>query len=247
MTESNVLLAEIREDVGKGASRRLRHQGKIPAVIYGGKIDPATLTLEHDILKHAAETESFYSTILEIKIADGRTQKVIVRDVHHHPYKSQIMHMDFMRVSAEEILRMSVPIHYTGEDKSEAGTTSGLIIQHLVTEIEIAALPANIPEYLDVDLSGMVAGDVVMLSDIKLPEGVEITALSGDEEDETMIANTAHIKESQGTGVAAAEEAAEAELEAMTEAGVVDEDADADADADADEESVDSDTEADKE
>ena len=245
MTESNVLIAEIREDVGKGASRRLRHQGKIPAVIYGGKVDPATLTLEHDPLMHAAETESFYSSILEIKVADGRTQKVIVRDVHHHPYKAQIMHLDFLRVSAEEILRMSVPIHYTGEDKSEAGTTSGLIIQHLVTEIEIAALPANIPEYLDVDLSGMVAGDVVMLSDIKLPEGVEITALSGDEEDETMIANTAHIKESQGTGVAAAEEAAEAELEAMTEAGVTDEDADADADAD--EESVGDDAEVDKE
>ena len=245
MTESNVLIAEIREDVGKGESRRLRHQGKIPAVIYGGKVDPATLTLEHDPLMHAAETESFYSSILEIKVADGRTQKVIVRDVHHHPYKAQIMHLDFLRVSAEEILRMSVPIHYTGEDKSEAGTTSGLIIQHLVTEIEIAALPANIPEYLDVDLSGMVAGDVVMLSDIKLPEGVEITALSGDEEDETMIANTAHIKESQGTGVAAAEEAAEAELEAMTEAGVTDEDADADADAD--EESVGDDAEVDKE
>jgi large subunit ribosomal protein L25 len=238
MTESNVLLAEVREDVGKGASRRLRHQGKIPAVIYGGKLDPATLTLAHDPLMHAAATESFYSSILEIKVADGRTQKVIVRDVHHHPYKEQIMHLDFLRVSAEEILRMSVPIHYTGEDQSEAGTTSGLIIQHLVTEIEIAALPANIPEYLDVDLSDMKAGDVVMLSDIKLPEGVEITALTGDEEDETMIANTAHIKESQGTGVAAAEEAAEAELEAMTEAGV---------DEDADEEPVEGDTEAESE
>ena len=238
MTDSNAILAEIREDVGKGASRRLRHQGKIPAVIYGGNVDPATLTLEHDPLMHAAKTESFYSSILEIKVADGRKQKVIVRDVHHHPYKAQIMHLDFLRVSAEEILRMSVPIHYTGEDESEAGKTSGVIIQHLVTEIEIAALPANIPEYLDVDLSGMEPGGVVMLSDIKLPEGVEITALTGDEEDEIMIANTAHIKESQGTGVAAAEEAAEAELEAMTEAGV---------DDDADEEPVEGDTEAEAE
>lgn len=219
MTDLNILNAEIREDVGKGASRRLRHQGKIPAVIYGGKTAPATLTLEHDPLMHAATQESFYSSILEIQVADGRKQKVIVRDVHHHPYKLQIMHLDFLRVSAEEVLRMSVPIHYTGEDESEAGKTSGLIIQHLVTEVEIAALPANLPEYLEVDLSGMEAGDVVMLSDIHLPEGVEIPALSGDEEDETMIANTAHIKESQGTGAAAAEEAAEAELEAMTEAG----------------------------
>jgi len=217
MTDSNILNAELREDVGKGASRRLRHQGKIPAVIYGGKIDPATLTLEHGPLMNAAAQESFYSSILEIKVADGRTQKVVVRDVHHHPFKLQIMHLDFMRVSADEVLRISVPIHFTGEDESEAGKISGLVIQHLVTEVEIEALPANLPEYLDVDLSRLEEGGVVMLSEIKLPEGVEIPALAGDEEDATMIANTVHIKESQGTGAAAAEEA---ELEAAEEAGL---------------------------
>ncbi len=218
MTDSNIINAEIREDVGKGASRRLRHQGKIPAVIYGGKKDPATLTLEHAPLMHAAAQESFYSSILEIRIADGRRQKVVVRDVHHHPYKLQIMHLDFMRVSAEEILRISVPIHYTGEDESDAGKTSGVIIQHLVTEVEIAALPENLPEFLAVDLSGLQDGGVVMLSDIALSEGVEIPTLAGGEGDQIMIANTVHIKESQGTGAAAAEEAAEAELEAVTEA-----------------------------
>ena len=218
MTDSNVINAEIREDVGKGASRRLRRQGKIPAVIYGGKIAPATLTLDHGPLMHAAENESFYSSILEVRVADGRAQKVVVRDVHHHPYKLQIMHLDFMRVSAEEILKISVPIHYTNEEESPAGKASGVIIQHLVTEVEIAALPANLPEYLEVDLAELDDGDVVVLSDISLPEGVEITSLTG-EEDETMIANTVHIKESQGTGVAAAEEAAaaEAELEAAGE------------------------------
>ena len=206
MTESNVIAAEIREDVGKGASRRLRHQGKVPAVIYGGKKAPATLTLEHAPIMHAAETEAFYSSILEIQVADGRKQKVIVRDVHHHPYKPQIMHMDFMRVSAQEILRMNVPIHYTGEEESEAGKESGVIIQHMVTEVEIAALPANLPEYLEVDLSGLVSGGVVLMTDIKLPKGVELTALAGDSDEEIMIANTVHIKESQGTGVAAEEE-----------------------------------------
>ncbi len=220
MTESNIILAEIREDVGKGASRRLRRQGKIPAVLYGGKKDPATLSVDHATLLHAAQTESFYSSILEIRVGDGRQQKVVVRDVHHHPYKLQIMHMDFFRVSADELLKMSVPIHYTGEDVSEAGKASGVIIQHLVTEVEIAALPANLPEYLDVDLSGMNAGDVVMLADIKLPEGVEIPALAMENADDVMIANTIHIKESQGTGVAAAEEAAAAELEAMGEIDV---------------------------
>ncbi len=212
MTNSNVINAEIREDVGKGASRRLRHQGKIPAVIYGGQKEPATLTLEHDPVMHAASTESFYSSILEIQVADGRTQKVVVRDVQHHPYRLQIMHLDFMRVSAEEMLKISVPIHFTNEEESPAGKASGVIIQHLVTEIEIAALPANLPEYLEVDLAGLDDGDVVTLADINLPEGVEIS-----EDGETMIANTVHIKESQGTGAAAAEEAAEAELEAVGE------------------------------
>ena len=242
MTDSNIINAEIREDVGKGASRRLRHQGKIPAVIYGGKKDPATLTLDHAILMHAASNESFYSSILEIKVADGREQKVVVRDVHHHPYKMQIMHLDFMRVSADEVLKISVPIHFTGEDESEAGKTSGLIIQHLVTEIEIAALPENLPEYLDVDLSGLEDGGVVMLSEIKLPEGVEIPALAGDEEDAIMIANTVHVKESQGTGAAAAEEA---ELEAAAEAGEEAVEAEGEDEAEADE-SADDDSEADK-
>jgi large subunit ribosomal protein L25 len=244
MTDSNILNAELREDVGKGASRRLRHQGKIPAVIYGGKIDPATLTLEHGPLMNAAAQESFYSSILEIKVADGRTQKVVVRDVHHHPFKLQIMHLDFMRVSADEVLRISVPIHFMGEDESEAGSISGVIIQHLVTEVEIAALPGDLPEYLEADLSGLEEGGVVMLSEIKLPEGVEIPALAGDEEDATMIANTVHVKESQGTGVAAAEEA---ELEAAEEAGIeaVEDEGEGEAAEDADE-SAEGDTEADK-
>jgi len=242
MTNSTVIHAEIREDVGKGASRRLRHQGKIPAVIYGGKKAPATLTIEHGPLMHAAALESFFSSILEIQVADGRTQKVIVRDVHHHPYKAQIMHLDFLRVSAEEVLKISVPIHYTGEDESEAGKASGVIIQHMVTDVEIAALPANLPEYLEVDLSKLEDGDVVMMTDIILPEGVEITALSGDDENAIMIANTVHVKESQGTGAAAAEEA---ELEAAE--AVVAEDDDAEGEADADTEDSADDAEADKE
>jgi len=242
MTNSTVIHAEIREDVGKGASRRLRHQGKIPAVIYGGKKAPATLTIEHGPLMHAAALESFFSSILEIQVADGRTQKVIVRDVHHHPYKAQIMHLDFMRVSAEEVLKISVPIHYTGEDESEAGKASGVIIQHMVTDVEIAALPGDLPEYLEVDLSKLEDGDVVMMTDIILPEGVEIIALSGDDDDAIMIANTVRVKESQGTGAAAAEEA---ELEASE--AVVAEGDDAEGEADADTEDSADDAEADKE
>jgi len=217
MTESNIIIAEIREDVGKGASRRLRHQGKIPAVIYGGHRAPATLTIEHDPLKHRAEQESFFSSILVIQVADGRTQKVVVRDVQHHPYKAQIMHLDFMRVSDEEILRMHVPIHFIGESESPAGKASGVVIQHLVTEIEIAALPGNLPSFLDVNLSQLKTGDVVMLSDIQLPEGVQISALAEGGSGDQMIANTSHIRESQGTGVAAAQEGQAAAGDAKTE------------------------------
>ncbi len=222
MTDSIVINAEIREDVGKGASRRLRRQGRIPAVLYGGQKDPATLSIEHDPLVHAAEQESFFSSILEIRVADGRSQKVIVRDVHHHPFKQQIMHLDFMRVSATEVLRMSVPIHFDNEEESPAGKTSGVVIQHLVTEVEIAALPENLPEFLRADLSALDAGDAVMLSEIVLPEGVDVLALAGEDVSDVVIANAVHIKETQGTGVAAAEEAAAAaaELEATGEVEV---------------------------
>ena len=233
MTDLNVIHAEIREDVGKGASRRLRLQGKIPAVIYGGDQAPATLTIDHDPLRHAAERESFFSRILEIRIDDGRTQKVVIRDMQHHPFKPRIMHLDLMRVSEKEILRMSVPIHFTGEDESEAGKASGVVIQHLVTEVEIEALPGDLPSYLEVDLSELDLGDIVMLSQIQPPEGVEITALSEDGTGDVMIANTSHIKESQGTGAAAE---AEAEAEALADLDIdADIDTDADADGEADE------------
>ena len=232
MTDLNIITAEVREDVGKGASRRLRHQGKVPAVIYGANKAPATLAIEHGPLKHATERESFFSSILEIKVEDGRTQKVVVRDVQHHPFKAQIMHLDFLRVSEAEILRMSVPIHFTGEDESPAGKTSGVVIQHLVTEVEIAALPGNLPSFLDVDLSELDLGEIVMLSEVQLPEGVEVPALSEDGTGDVMIANTSHIKESQGTGAAA-------EAEAEAEAALLEGEIDADVDVDVDEDSTD--------
>ena len=175
--------------------------------------------------------ESFFSRILEIQVADGRKQKVVVRDIHYHPYKQQIMHFDFMRVSADEQLRMSVPIHYNNVEESPAEKAPGVVIQYLVNEVEISALPANLPEALIIDMSEFDSGDVVMLSDIKLPEGVVILALAHEDGEDVMIAHTIHVKESQGTGAAAAEDAAQAELEAAGEldAGgeeVSDEDAD---------------------
>ena len=213
MSEFNVITANFRTDVGKGASRRLRHQGKIPAVLYGGERDAVALTLEHDPVMHASTTEAFYSSILEIRVGDDKTQNVILRDIQRHPFRPQIVHMDFQRISATEKLRISIPLHFIGEDECPAGRESGVVIQHQQTEIEISALPADLPEFLPVDLSQMEAGDVILISDIKLPDGVEIPALAISEENDTPIANTIHISEDQGTGAAAAAEAEALALE----------------------------------
>ena len=204
MSDITVVAAEMREDVGKGASRRLRREGKVPAVIYGGHRDPANLALEQNELLHLAENESFYASVLEIRVGETKTQKAVVRDMHRHPYKPLIMHIDFMRVSETETLKMSVPIHFVGEDTSPAGKASGVVIQHQLTEIEIEALPKDLPEFLTVDLSQLEPGDSVMLSAVQLPEGVALTV---EDTEETQIANAVHVKESQGTGAAAAEEA----------------------------------------
>jgi large subunit ribosomal protein L25 len=227
MADTTTIIAEIREDVGKGASRRLRREGKVPAVIYGGQRDPISLSVQQDELLHATENESFFASILEIRLGKDRTQQAVVRDMHRHPFKPVIMHIDFLRVSAEQALRISVPIHFIGEEESPAGKASGVVIQHQMTDVEISALPKDIPEFLAVDLSNMDAGDAVMLSSIELPEGVSIPALETEDEDyDTPVANAVHVKESQGTGAAAAADAEAALAEGELGEGVeVDEEA----------------------
>ena len=199
MAVHHSIIAEFREDVGKGASRRLRREGKVPAIIYGGHRDPVALTLHQTSLLHAAESESFYASIIEIRVGDDITQQAVVRDMHRHPYKPIIMHVDFMRVSAGELLTLAVPIHFVGEERSPAGKASGVVIQHHMTDVEIEALPQDLPEFLSVDLSSMNVGDSVMLSDISLPEGVTIPALSSGDEHDAVVANAIHVKESQGS------------------------------------------------
>jgi len=220
MSDSNIITAEVREDVGKGASRRLRRSGKVPAVIYGGEREPVALTLEQRELLHAAEEESFYASVLEIHVGKDRVQKAVVRDMHRHPHKPLIMHIDFMRVSETTAIRMSVPLHFVGEDESPAGKKSGVVIQHQVTDVEISALPKHLPEFIEVDLSTMGPGDSVMLSELKLPEGVTIPSLAIDpEENDTAVANAIYISEDQGTGAAAAAEAEAAAADELAEAG----------------------------
>jgi large subunit ribosomal protein L25 len=174
-------------------------------------------------LLRATENEAFYASILEIKIDEKTTQQAVVRDMHRHPFKPIIMHIDFLRVSDEEVLKMLVPVHFVGEEESPAGKASGVVIQHLVTEVEISALPKDLPEFVSIDLSDMDAGDAVMMSQIQLPEGVEIPALAGGDEGDVQLANAIHIKEDQGTGAAAAADAEAALAEGELGEGAIDE------------------------
>ncbi len=185
--ESFILEAEVRHDLGKGASRRLRHTGKIPAVIYGGNKEPVSLTLDHISLIHKLENEAFFSHILTVKVG-GVEESAIVKDLQRHPSKPTVMHMDLLRVSATEIFRVHMPLHFTNEEQSP-GVREGGLVTHNITEVEIACLPKDLPEYLEVDLSGLVLDGIVHLTDIKLPAGVAIVELTHGEGHDQPIAS----------------------------------------------------------
>jgi large subunit ribosomal protein L25 len=177
MTTNFELSAEKREAKGTGASRRLRHAGKIPGIIYGANKDPEMVTFEHNTVFHLLENEAFHTSILEVKY-DGNTEKAVLRDVQYHPFKQLIMHMDLQRISASEKIHMRVPLHFNGEDVAPGVKMQGGIVSHLMTEVDVLCLPANLPEYLEADVSELDLHDSLHLSDIKLPEGVELTALA---------------------------------------------------------------------
>jgi len=224
MSNTFEVLAEIRDDVGKGASRRLRREGKVPAIVYGEGRTPVNLALDSNFIVHSADQEAFHASILELKVGDGRKQKVILRDLQRHPFKPAILHVDFQRVSDKHALRISVPLHFANEATSPAGKKAGVVVQHLITELEIEALPKDLPEYIEVDLGKLEPGERVMLSEIDLPEGVTVPALMHDEEADTAVASAIYVRESQGTGALAAE--ADAALEESVEPGLAGEDED---------------------
>ncbi len=205
MSKTYEVPAEIREDTGKGASRRLRRAKKVPAIVYGENRDPVSLTLEHDFILHAAGEEAFHASILELKVEDGRKQKVVLRDLQRHPFKPTIMHVDFQRISDKHELRIEVPLHFVNEEISPAGKKSGVVISYMITGVEISALPKDLPEYIEVDLSGLEPGGRILMSEIKLPEGVTIPVLEHGEDYDEIIVSAVFVRESQGTGAMAAE------------------------------------------
>ena len=176
MQESFELDAEIRTDLGKGASRRLRKVNGVPAIIYGGGKDPQGITLQQNVLGHHLENEAFYSHILSVKV-DGKAQKVILRDLQRHPYKPIILHADFLRVDAKTKLRVKVPLHFINSETC-VGVKAGGLASHLMTELEIGCLVKDLPEYIEVDIENLDIGDSLHLSEIVVPKGVEIIALT---------------------------------------------------------------------
>ena len=171
------LNAELREIVGKGASRRLRRAGRIPAIVYGASDEPIPVALYHDQITQQLAHEAFYSSIMTLKIGD-RVEQVVLKDLQRHPSKPQILHMDLQRVQMDEKLTMRVPLHFVNESTSPGVKEERGIVTHLMTDLEVMCLPKDLPEYMDVDCGALRVGDTVTLGDIKIPDGVEIMALS---------------------------------------------------------------------
>ncbi len=207
--------AELRTDMGKGASRRLRHEEKFPAVVYGTGKDPVSLTLDHKKFLHNLENEAFYSHILTLSV-DGKDEQVILKDLQRHPAKLAIMHADFLRVSATEKLHLRVPLHFINAEECP-GAKEGGLVTHSITEIEVACLPKDLPEFLEVDLASLELDHSVHMSDITAPAGVELVELSHGAEHDQPVASVhmprgvSEAEEEEAAAAAAAAEAPAAE------------------------------------
>lgn len=170
------LIAEVRKEQGRGASRRLRHAGKVPAIVYGAHSDAVAVTLDHNTVFHALKKEAFHTSILDLVI-DGKSESVVVRDFHFHAFRPEVLHLDLQRVSATEELHMSIPLHFLNEDTSVAVKTQGAHITHVANDVEIRALASSLPQFIEVDLAQLQAGQTLHLSDLVLPAGVRLEKL----------------------------------------------------------------------
>ncbi|MCK7594287.1 50S ribosomal protein L25/general stress protein Ctc [Pseudomarimonas salicorniae] len=211
MSTEHKLSATSRKDEGKGASRRLRRAGTVPAIVYGAHKDPQSIQLEHNSVYLASAHEWFYSAIIDLSI-DGSVQKVLLRDLQRHPFKPQILHLDFQRVSENEAIHTRIPLHFLNQEKSPAGKTSGVVITHELNELEVSCLPKDLPEFIEVDLSSLKEGDVVHLSQIKLPAGVTLPDMKeGKEHDIAVVIARQQRGGSDGEEGAAADAEGEGE------------------------------------
>ena len=194
MADKFDLVADIREDSGKGASRRLRREDKVPAIIYGAGRPPRALVFDHNKVIKQLENESFYSSVLNIKVGE-KSQAAIVKDLQRHPSLPRIMHIDLQRIVEDEVIRMNVPIHLIGADVAVGVKDGGGKVSHMRTDVEVVCLPKDLPEYLELDISELELDGLMYLTDIPLPEGVEIPELAQEVEQVQPIVSIHIIKE----------------------------------------------------
>ncbi len=173
------IVAFERSKQGTGASRRLRITGRTPGIVYGGSTEPKMIEIDHNTLWHALKKEAFHASILSMDIA-GNEHPVLLRDVQVHPFKQLILHVDFQRVDATTKLHMKVPLHFSGDEESQAIKSEGCIANHVISEINVLCLPGDLPEFIKVDLSGLKKGASLHLADIALPKGVSVVTHGGD-------------------------------------------------------------------
>jgi large subunit ribosomal protein L25 len=205
-----VVVANTRVDMGKGASRRLRHAGLVPGIVYGGK-DPVAISLVHKDLLKLMENEAFFASVLALEI-DGKSQDVIIKDVQRHPAKNSVVHADFQRVSKNTQIHVNVPIHFLNEEKCHGVKMQGGRIAHNMTEVEIICLPKDLPEFVTIDLATLEAGNSLHISNIVLPKGVESVALSHGPEHDLPVATVVPPK-----GGAAADSDSDSDSEEASE------------------------------
>lgn len=177
------LNAETRTTTGSAESRRLRRRGRVPAIIYGGNDEPTMVSFERNDLDHHLHNEAFYSHVIKIRIDGGKPEEAVLRDLQRHPARPFVEHADFLRVVAHETLRMNVPLHFAGEEEAPGVKEEDGIIQRVMNEVEIECLPRDLPEYIEVDVSGLHVNDSVHLSELTLPQGVEVVELLNAEDD----------------------------------------------------------------
>jgi len=194
MATIHEIKVERRENDGRGASRRLRNSGKVPAIVYGGELAPVSIQITHNDVWLASQHEWFYSAILDLSL-NGDVQKVLLRDMQRHPFKQQLLHLDFQRVDENKAIRIRVPLHFLNQEKSPAGKKAGVLISHALNDIEISCLPKDLPEFVEIDLGNLDVGGIVHLSEIKLPAGVEIPELRLGKEHDVAVVTAQEMKE----------------------------------------------------
>ncbi len=193
---SNTITLETtdRSVTGKGASRRLRKEGLVPAIIYGGTAEPQQINLDHNKFFHALENEAIYTQVLDLKVGK-KTQKVILRDLQRHPYKQLIMHADFYRVDAKKVLHVTVPFHFINAEDCVGVRLGGGLLNHIMSEVEVMCLPKDIPEFIEVNVENIELGDSIHLSELSLPKGVQIVALTHGTDHDSGVAAVTKTRE----------------------------------------------------